>query len=337
MRKFMLIVVLVFSFVGCGGGGDLDTDVSSEGLVVKSAVSVEGVAVFTDEATGEDVRVFSEDKDGSPLSGIKVDFWDSEGSEVFIAVDPDGVYLPAFEIFPHNSDHLITMSIIGDDDWDQVEEVPFDSEKGDAIKNLWDDPDINVVYHGRFTPEEIDRVDGLRLAILGHTLGKVYRYFSRFIDFSEIINKIFGVEYQEPEFYDMYTLLPKSGVTTAIYWLEPVEEICGDGIDNDGDGEVDEGCVPNTPTDLVVTVIDVNNYYNSYYDLKIEWKHDSDNAWFLVTLVDPAEYSGGFYIYEMTATLHYVDERNSWGVWVRAHNEFGESDWVHTSGVFPTN
>src|SRR3989344_3192330 len=78
----------------------------------------QGQAFFQDNSTNEPITITVLDKQQKPIQNADVLFYDGNGFEAFITQKQN--YLPSFKIFPHNSEHKITLlsktleGIIGD-------------------------------------------------------------------------------------------------------------------------------------------------------------------------------------------------------------------------------
>lgn len=431
MKKVIIAVLVSLTFVilGCdGGGGDDSSDTTTpavETTIKTSVTNEEGVAKFVDSSTEEDVNIYISDKDSNTIPGINIEFLDAKNYELFIIEDSTGKYLPALEIYPHNSDHWITMYLPEEKGSDEITELPVDSDKGQAMENFLSDTAGERIYHGRFTPEELDETDEIRMMILERTgIGSFFTFVSQLNDFMEKMDEIFnlGFQYEEPEFYDLYTLIPSSSITTTLCWLEPIindiictdtdgdgyfveggacgsidcddnnyyinpgaEEICngvddncngvidegcnepictdtdGDGyaveggacgeidcndndyyinpgaeevyngIDDNCNGIIDEGCgePPNAPTNLVVTVISPTVLY-------AEWQDNSDNEdGFEIKMYILTSSGSVWTTTTTTSNSTYIEQPLSgieWELQVRAFNDIGNSDWIYFCG-----
>lgn len=236
--EILIIAVCLSLVVSCNDDSDDNISLEdksfiaiSDETVIKNSTTINGKVSFTDSFSGEKVVVYVEDEEGNLLSDINIQFWDSDGYEFFLLEDSYSSYMPKFEIYPHNSSHWITMHVSGDEKAYDVEEISLSSEKGEAVENLWEDVSSDVYYKGRFTPKELDKADEVYLTILPlENLGKFFGFLSKINDYMGKMNKVFSVfDLDEPGFYDIYILLPKNGITTSIYWLEPVD--CSEGGD----------------------------------------------------------------------------------------------------------
>ena len=397
MKKLVAVFIITMFIFGCSGGGGLsDTATSSFGentveevetTIKTSITNEEGVAEFVDSSTREDVNVYVEDIDGNPILGVSVEFWDSDDYELFIMTDPNSEYLPVLEIYPHNSDHLITMYLPEEEGGNEITELPIDSDKGQAMENFLSDTAGERIYKGRFTPEELDETDEIRMMIFGPVpiIGGVSSFFtlvSKINDFIEKTNEIFNFdEGGEPEFYDTYILIPNSSITTTLPWFVEVvdddtipnddtipdedvictdtdgdeyyieggicgeidcndnnyyinpgaEEVC-DGIDNNCDGIVDEGCsgIPNAPSNFIATDMGSHLAY-------VEWQDNSDNedGFRMEAYIDVINAGGwGWHGSDFEESGVYVQFANSlyeWQFRIRSFNNEGNSEWVYTT------
>ena len=289
MKKIVAVLVsLTFVILGCdGGGGSSDTTTPAVETTIKTSVTneEEGVAKFVDSSTGEDVNVYISDIDGNPIPGINVEFWDADNYEFFMITDPSEKCVSTFEIYPHNSDHWITMYLPLQIYADEIKEILITSEKGQAMENFLNEMAERRIYHGRFTAEEIDEAIENTLTVLSIVSttgidGGFFAYVSMLYDFVEIADEIGLI--QIPEYYDIYTLypLPLAYFVPAVdenalctdndgdkyyieggvcgepdcddnnYYINPgAIEICYDNIDNNCNGQIDEGCNEPTCTD----------------------------------------------------------------------------------------
>jgi hypothetical protein len=202
-------------------------EATKDPAVIKTSSTENGVVTFIDSSTEEEVLIYVKDKNNNELSNIDVTFWDGDGYEVFILDDPSGQYLSTFEIYPHNSNHFITMHLSGDPLADSIENIEMSSEKGQAITNFVNDNEDKKTYIGRYTPEQVDELTTKKLSIIKFLGGDIFvKFASNLSDFADRIEEIFGSN--DPEFFDVYILTP-GGITSSIRWLEPVVENSDEG------------------------------------------------------------------------------------------------------------
>ena len=179
---------------------------------------------------------------------------------------------------------------------------------------------------------DIDELDGNAHAFESYLDGNVSG--------SQIVSHVLDeIDYSSSTYVDTYGDADGDGYREGLgdcddsdYWINPdAEEVC-DEIDNNCDGFVDEVCIPNAPTNLVVVPL------NSH-KLEVKWV---DNSWnedgFEIKIFIPTSTGNE----EITA---FVDNSpvliilplsgNWWEIWVRAYNTNGFSSWISASGVSP--
>ena len=276
MKKLILILIIVLVvLLGCKLHREDFPGVESD--LIKNSITENGVAVFVDNQTGEEVNIYVEDKDQNGISEINVTFWDGGGYEVFILDDPSGKYFSAFEIYPHNSDHTITMYIAGDSLIGTIENIEVSSDKGEAMEKFVAENENKKEYMGRFTPEQIDKVTSAKLNIIKPLGGGDFKKFaSELSDLKEKIEEIFGIN--EPEFFDVFMITP-GGITSSIRWLEPVEKI-GDYPN----AVVDTMNMEYKPYDIAITPDGQYAYVTNCWDDTVSVIRISDGA--VVSIID---------------------------------------------------
>ena len=78
--------------------------------VTFSKSNQEGLALFVDNQTGEEVKIYVKDELNVPIENANVAFWDGDGFETFQVDHPD--YTPLIEIFSHNSSHHFLLFLL---------------------------------------------------------------------------------------------------------------------------------------------------------------------------------------------------------------------------------
>ncbi len=117
------------------------------------------------------------------------------------------------------------------------------------------------------------------------------------------------------------------------YYVHPgAEEVC-DGVDNNCDGVIDEGCVPNAPTNLTVDTISLN-------ELVVSWDDNSNNEDGFEIMVEfptsSGSESGGAIVYGTSVNVTLPLSGSWWKIWVWAFNDAGYSEWAYIEGVSPS-
>ncbi len=235
MKLLLLPVFVAVLLTACGSGG------SGGSYVVKNAVTdSNGQATFVDNTTGEVVVIYVQDSDGNALSNITVQFWDYSDHELFIVQDPYGIYDLSFRIYAHNSTHHITMHM--SNDAPVIREVSNSSEEGQAINNVVQNAKRKWLYLGNKTPAQLDtenqtylfilKLSGRDFTIVSDSAGKI----------SEVSGLISG--WEEPEYYDVYYIIPDDPVTTPIRVLIPVHASLREStlISPQSSAELDNNC-----------------------------------------------------------------------------------------------
>jgi len=199
---------------------DSTTQVVKNGVTIKyDETNSNGIAVFKDNTTGQTVTVEVVDDSSKPLGSMLVQYMYSEDFERFIVKDPDNQYAPSFRINRHDTVPLITTFVSTPNIHIPITMQTSDHKirKGDLAvltENEWE-------HMGRLTPEQLDAENmiysfilglaGINLGVASDGLGKI----------SGISDLVSG--WQEPEFYDVYNVIPASPITTTIRVLVPVE------------------------------------------------------------------------------------------------------------------
>ena len=308
--------VCAYNVYGTSDWASIEFSVSEVEEIKELTTNESGIVTFTDNQTMEEVNVYIENKTQDKLSEINVTFWDGEGYEMFIVNDPAGQYFSAFEIYEHNSDHIITMYIVGDPLSDTIENIEIGSSKEQAIEKFIEKNKDKSIYMGKLTPEEIDKVTTTKLNIMTPLVGGCYKKFASFLsDFADIVKEIFVIN--EPEFYDVYILIP-GGITSTIRWLEPIEEVT---------------TIPNAPSDFIAMPIDP-------YSAQVEWQDNSDNEdGFRLEVWGPISDEWKWIGINVTWTSGYWNfpiGGQEWQLRVCSFNEMGRSDWINTTVICPT-
>ena len=216
-----MLATLGYGALACSGNiGDskvYPTQKIDNVLIKNEDTDLKGSTTFKDNTTEETVTVRVFDILSNPLGNMNVQFWDSTAFEGFLVEDSTNNYLSSFRLYPHNSMHSITMYTSGP----KIREVNNSSLEGQAIDNLVEHAKDNWVYLGRRTPEQLDAENEIYLFILnlvGINLSVISDVAGKISDISDSISS-----WHEPEFYDVYCVIPKNPITTSVRVLVPVE------------------------------------------------------------------------------------------------------------------
>jgi len=208
-------------------------EVKNEVIIKYNKTDSNGIATFKDSTTGETVTVEVVDASSKPLQGMQVQYWDSTKFEAYMVEDPKKQYAPSLRIFSGNTIPLITthisptdlyipLTMHNSDSGPKIREVEDPSEK-QGIDNFVEHAENEWVKIGRFTPKQLNAEDMLYSFIIGsagiNTSG--FRDFAGMI--ADISDSIPG--WHEPDFYDVYKVIPKNPITTAIRILVPVQDM----------------------------------------------------------------------------------------------------------------
>lgn len=170
---------------------------------------------------------------------------------------------------------------------------------------------------GKFTPEQIDKVTTAKLNIITPLIGGCYKKFASYLsDFADIAKEIFVIN--EPKFYNVYILIP-GGITSAIRWLEPVEE--------------EIITISNAPSNFIATA-------TSPSQANIEWQDNSYNEdGFKLQVYGPTSdgwiWIGTNVIYS-PVYWEFPLEGKEWQLRICSYNEAGYSDWIYATVTCPT-
>lgn len=77
--------------------------------IIQQRTNAQGNAFFTDLEDSEPVTIIVTDAQNNPLRGIDVSFLDRRLYKLFVAYDSTAHYLPALNLYDHNSTHTIKM------------------------------------------------------------------------------------------------------------------------------------------------------------------------------------------------------------------------------------
>ncbi len=263
-----------------GGGQGL------EGLVVHNdTTDTSGRAYFIDNGTGEDVQVYVTNVNITALSGIQVQFLDSDLFEVFILQDPVGIYDTTMKIYPHNSFHSITMYV--DSDVPRYHEETSDSAEGEADRAFAEYIRQNGEYGGRRTPEQLDAETDFYLYLIRIFSKPVTLVFDTVGKLGEISGSI--STWEEPDYYEVYYVGFVQPITTIVRTLTAGAS----GIDEttlDGDWYVTENITPSWYMNITLAS-DGTFYEEEFYDGYLyatatgTWSFDSTRNDFILEAV----------------------------------------------------
>ena len=205
--------------------------VVKNGVVIKyNQTDSNGIATFEDSAGGQTVTVQVVDSSSKPLHGMRVQYLDSPNFEGFIVEDPTNRYAPSFRVYPNTTVPPITGSVPPTPLYvpvtmrtsgPKIREVKDPSNEKQGLDNLVEHAKNEWLYLGRRTPKQLDAEDeiysfivglaGVNTSVVSDVAGKI-------ADISDSISS-----WHEPEFYDVYVVIPTSPITTAIRVLVPVQ------------------------------------------------------------------------------------------------------------------
>ncbi len=183
-----------------------------------SITNSNGSVTFTDNTTDEEITILVTNLSGDPLPNMNVQYLDTTIFECFIVEDPQETYKTSLRIYPHNSMHTITMNVSGP----QIRQVNINSAEGQAIEKFVEYAGSEWIYMGRRTPEQLDAENEFYLFIL-----KLFGLdFSIISDVAGIISEVTSLitNWEEPEYYDVYRIIPNNPITTSFRILIPVDE-----------------------------------------------------------------------------------------------------------------
>ena len=205
--------------------------------VVKNGVVIQynqtdskGIATFEDSTTGQTVTVEVVDASSKPLHGMRVQYLDSTDFEGFVVEDPNNHYATLFKVYPHNTIPPITTHVPAPNlhipltmrtSGPAIREVNNSSDEGQALDNLVKHTKNEWLYLGRRTPDQLDAEDKIYSFILGLAgidTSVVSDIAGKIADISDSISG-----WHEPEFYDVYEIIPTNPITTSIRVLVPVK------------------------------------------------------------------------------------------------------------------
>lgn len=128
-------------------------------IVKADTTDSEGKASFTHDP--EDIMINVTDENQNPLEGIDVRYWVGldldRPSEYYLTEDPNEEYSSAQQIYLHNSDHDIELSLRGT--LPTVTQLFEGSDEFKAVENT-----VNKIINGgivseHYTPEELEQID----------------------------------------------------------------------------------------------------------------------------------------------------------------------------------
>ena len=217
---FVFFLVLLFIIIILLTGKPTSFEIS------EAITNINGITIFYDKHSKEEVKIIVKNKDGENLENIRIGYIDGKGFEYFQFEDPSRKYMPAMEIYRHHSIHRVTMSL--KDEGPIIEEyITDDNASSQAIEMfsnyMFSNPQI--VDHGIKTLEEWDDIADTKISMVALFLplsGSKLKIIGTVRQIIRIIDP--NGPYSDPrKKYHMYSYVPFDGITTQIRWFKEVE------------------------------------------------------------------------------------------------------------------
>jgi len=179
-----------------------------------------GLALFTDVISSGSAEISVTTTSSVPVPDADVLFVDGAGWELFFA-EEEG-FLPSLGLFRHNSAHGITMYV--DMPADAVATYSNETDEAQACFDFVSHARSHGLFLGRVTPEELKAIDDTALwiynfvPVVGPVMSAVSKVAQKFESFLSMIPG----EISEPDFYDLYEIVPDNPITTTLRIPIPV-------------------------------------------------------------------------------------------------------------------
>lgn len=240
---FLFAILLLFQSCSKEDEKEIANIIESTEVIKEGTTNDNGIIIFKDRDTNEEVKIEVKDNDGNPINNVKVGYVDLDGCELFQLESRNDEFLPLLKIYSHNSFHSITMSL---PDMGPIIES-YESEENELAKTVkefaqWTPNQPDAVYLGDYTSKEWIDLGFQKMSICGiffSAIGKVGAIFTTIRDYQDLLEQLFPDLLENPytnpnQKFHVYRGLFFDRITTGIYVLVPIEDgvifDCRDGI-----------------------------------------------------------------------------------------------------------
>jgi len=233
LMLFLFIILLLFQYCSKEDDKEIDNIIESTEIIKEGTTNDNGIIIFKDRDTGEEVKIDVKDNNGNPINDIKVGYIDLDGCELFQLESQNDEYLPLLKMYSHNSLHSITMSL---PDMGPIVER-YDSEEDELAKTIkefaqWTPNQAEAVYLGEYTLQEWIDLGFQKMSICGiffPSIGQIGAIFSKINDGQNLLIQLFPELKENPytnpdQKFHVYRGLFFDGITTGIHLLVPIED-----------------------------------------------------------------------------------------------------------------
>ena len=101
---FLLTILFLFQYCSKEGDKDIANIIESTEVIKEGTTNKNGIIIFKDRDTNEEVRIEVKDNNDNPIYNVKVGYIDLDGCEFFQIESQNDEYLPLLKIYSHKND-----------------------------------------------------------------------------------------------------------------------------------------------------------------------------------------------------------------------------------------